>query len=148
MTGRFISEEPTFPAGAPRPEPQLPRLKSFEKFRWALGGRFGLNEEFALISLTEKPLEPGLVLPDQLLKLRWELAGRLAPNEAADLDVFPQPELGLRPDQFPELKFPEFMRPTEVRFGLDQPPRAYPELADWREGREKNEPNPLDPEPL
>jgi hypothetical protein len=126
----------------------LPRLNSFEKFRWALGGRFGLNEEFALIPLPEKLLETGPLPPDQLLKLRWELAGRLAPNEAADLDVFPQPELGLRPDQFPELKSPELKLPTEVRLGLDQPPRAYPELADWREGREENEPNPLDPDPL
>jgi hypothetical protein len=107
-----------------------------------------LNEEFALIPLREKLLETGLLPPDQLLKLRWELAGRLAPNEAADLDVFPQPELGLRSDQFPEPKFPEFMRPTGVRLGLDQPPRTYPELADWREGREENEPNPLDPDPL
>jgi len=107
-----------------------------------------LNEESALIPLPEKLLETGLLPPDQLLKLRWGLAGRLAPNEAADLDVFPQPELGLRPDQFPELKFPEFMRPIEVRFGLDQPPRAYPELADWREGPEENESKPLDPDPL
>jgi hypothetical protein len=122
-------------------------LNSFEKFRWALGGRFELNEEFALIPLTEKPIEPWLVPPDQLLKLRWELAGRFAPNEAADLDVLPQAELGLRPDQFPELKFPELKRPTEVRLGLDQPPRAYPELADCREGRGENEPNPLDPDP-
>ena len=107
-----------------------------------------MNEEFALISLPEKSLETGPLPPDQLLKLRWELSGRFAPNEAADLDVFPQPELGWRPDQFPELKFPELKRPTEVRLGLDQPPRPYPELADCREGREENDPNPLGPDPL
>jgi hypothetical protein len=69
------------------------------------------------------------LLPDQLLKPCWEFGGRFAPNEAADLDMFPQleGELKLRPDQVPE-----FGRPTEVRLAPDQPPRPYPEFADCR----------------